>query len=222
MLLASGRDWASQALRELGAATVRSLAATALESRWAVFYNGGNLAVGRHGFNAVVHLAMELKAAVVSIDRHFPRGTWELHLERKFPLYVIYGGPEGPSRGYVRKRTDLAVAFPMPPGAGHHSFWLVASRALGNTEPVVLHLGFDIHRDDVGGYFFVDDYFYYRLGRLLSGRRFYISLECPTSPKLFKSAVASLLDGVRNVERKFEKPRGEPPEVWREVLSLVK
>ncbi|MFN3804221.1 MAG: histone deacetylase family protein [Pyrobaculum sp.] len=203
-------------------------AGMALEMERAVLYTGGTIMAGLHAarwghvFNAGVYMAKKLGAAVLTIDKHFPWGTWELHLEHKFPLYIIYGGPDGPTVRYIRRRSGEALPLPLPPGAGHGSFWALTSVVLEMGDPLVVQLGFDIHKDGVAGYFFVDDHFYYRLGRALAGRRFYITLECPTERRLFRKAVASLLDGINGVERAFERPQREGGEVAREVERLLK
>ncbi|MFN7106079.1 MAG: histone deacetylase family protein, partial [Pyrobaculum sp.] len=216
MLIVATRDWAAEVLKELGASTVedtsgethRAAVDMALEMGRAVLYTGGALHAGRRGLvpNAGVYLAKKIGAVVLTIDRHFPWGTWELHLEHKFPLYMIYGGPDGPTVRYIKRRSQDALPLPMPPGAGSYSFWVLTSVLLEVGGPLVIQLGFDIHKDSPTGYFFVEDYFYYRLGRALAGRRFYITLECPTGRKLFRSAVASLLDGINGVERDLERP----------------
>jgi acetoin utilization deacetylase AcuC-like enzyme len=206
-----------------------AVAEAALARGRAVFYVGGTAMAGLHApkgvqvFNAAVYIAKRRGASVVSIDIHFPRGTWELHLEHKFPLYVVYGGAEGPSYKYVTGRGHGAVAFPLPPGAGDRSFERVLTFIEEAAEgPLVVQLGFDIHKDDQTGYFFASERFYYFLGRALARREFYVSLECPSSPKVFRKALASLLAGVAGREPPSVAPHRESGAVEREVELLLR
>jgi acetoin utilization deacetylase AcuC-like enzyme len=206
-----------------------AVAEAALAKGRAVFYVGGTAMAGLHApkggqlFNATVYIAKKRGASVVSIDIHFPRGTWELHLEHKFPLYMVYGGAEGPSYGYVTRRGHKAVAFPLPPGAGDKSFERVLSLIEEVADgPLVVQLGFDIHREDLTGYFFVSEHFYYLLGKILARREFYVSLECPSSPKVFRKALASLLAGIAGGEPPAVAPYRETEAVEREVELLLR
>lgn len=217
------------AKRELETLAAVAVAEVALTKRQAIFYAGGTAMAGLHTprrnnvFNAAVYIAKKLNAAVISIDRHFPVGTWELHLEYKFPLYLVYGGADGPSYGYVKRRGYNVVVFPLPPGVGDRGFEKVVSfilRAAGG--PLVLQLGFDIHRDDPTGYFFASEYFYYALGRALATRDFYISIECPSTQRVFVSALASLLNGIRGAEPPKIEIYRESTEVMKEVAMLIK
>ncbi|MGC9130550.1 MAG: histone deacetylase family protein [Pyrobaculum sp.] len=215
--------------REAEVLAAAAVAEAALGREGVIFYAGGTAGAGLHAsrgapFNASVFLAKRLGAAVVAVDRHFPWGTWELHLEHKFPLYLVYGGAEGPSRSYLAKRGHDVVAFPIPPGAGDRSFGKVLSYVLREVEgPLVLQLGFDIHRKDPTGYFFASEAFFYRLGEGLRGReRFYISIECPSTPAVFTSSLSALLSGLEGggpppVER-YE----ESGDVLREVDLLLR
>jgi len=203
-----------------------AVANAALGKRQAVFYVGGTMMAGLHAargghfFNAVVYIARKLGAIVVSIDGHFPRGTWEAHMEYKFPLYLIYGGADGPPPRYIHRRGHKAVAIPMPPGAGDKSFWLAISHALKAEGPLAIHLGFDIHREDPTGYFFVSEYLFYKLGEALRGRQFYISIECTSTPKVFASALESLLAGITG-KGAAPTPSEESEEALREVKRVV-
>jgi len=203
-----------------------AVANAALGKRQAVFYVGGTMMAGPHAargghfFNAVVYIARKLGATVVSIDGHFPRGTWEAHMEYKFPLYLIYGGADGPPQRYIHRRGHRAVAIPMPPGAGDKSFWLAISHVLKVEGPLAIHLGFDIHREDPTGYFFTSEYLFYKLGEALRGRQFYISIECTSTPKVFASALGSLLAGVTG-KGVAPTPSEESEEALREVRRAV-
>jgi acetoin utilization deacetylase AcuC-like enzyme len=215
--------------READVLRAVAVADAALSKRRAVFYVGGTSMAGLHTprgghvFNATVYIAKKVGASVLSIDRHFPLGTWELHLEHKFPLYVVYGGAEGPSHRQVARRGHGAVAFPLPPGAGDRSFERVLSFIDRTSEgPLAVQLGFDIHRDDPTGYFFASERFYYLLGRALARREFYISLECPSTPGVFKRALASLLAGVAGGEAPAAEPYRESEAVRREVELLLR
>ena len=72
--------------REAEALRAAAVAEAALARGRAVFYVGGAAMAGLHApkggqvFNAAVYIAKRRGASVVSIDIHFPRGTWELHL----------------------------------------------------------------------------------------------------------------------------------------------
>jgi len=215
--------------READVLRAVAVADAALSRGRAVFYVGGTSMAGLHTprggqvFNAAVYIARKFGGSVLSIDRHFPLGTWELHLEHKFPLYVVYGGAEGPSYRHVTGRGHGAVPFPLPPGAGDRSFERVLSFIDRASEgPLVVQLGFDIHRDDPTGYFFASERFYYLLGKTLARQGFYISLECPSSPKVFKRALASLLAGVTGGEPPAVEPYRESEAVQREVELLLR
>jgi len=215
--------------READVLRAVAVAEAALARRQAVFYVGGTSMAGLHApregqvFNAAVYIAKRVGAPVVSIDRHFPAGTWELHLEHKFPLYAVYGGADGPSLRHVVRRGHKALAFPLPPGAGDKSFERVLSFINRLVEgPVVVQLGFDIHKDDPTGYLFASERFYYQLGRLLNRREFYISIECPSTPKVFRQALAALLAGVTGGAPPAAEPYRESEEVQREVAALLR
>lgn len=219
-----------RALREnfekaLALAAVAESAAAAERS---IFYVGGsafaglNTPRGGHFFNAAVYIAKKLGAAVVSIDRHFPVGTWELHREFKFPLYAIYSGAEGPRPRHIAKWGHGAFALPMPPGAGDTSFKKVLEAVLEEIEgPLVIHLGFDIHREDPTGHFFVSENFYYQLGKSLAERKFYISLECPSTPAVFKSSLRALLAGISGGPPQPAAQYREGREVLAEVEATI-
>lgn len=202
-----------------------AVAEAALARGRAVFYTGGTIMAGfhaprmGHAFNAAAYIARRAGAAVVSIDLHFPRGTWELHLEHAFPLLVVYGGADGPSFGHLVRRGHAVVPLPLPPGAGDESLVRVLAPAIDAAgEPLVVQLGFDIHRDDPTGYLFASELFFYELGRLLSGRAFFISVECPSTPSVFKRSIAALLAGLRG----SEPPRVEPHKEGRKVVEEVR
>lgn len=215
--------------REEEVLAAAAVAEAALGSDRAIFYIGGSMGAGLNAargglFNAAVFIAQRTGSAVVSIDRHFPWGTWEIHLERRFPLVAVYSGADGPSYRYLKRRGHRVLAFPIPPGAGDKSFASVVKYVLGILgEPLVLHLGFDIHMSDPTGHLFVSDYFFYSLGKMLASiRRFYISIECPSSPRVFKSALGSLLGGLRGGEPPVSERYEEGEEVEREVSRLIR
>jgi acetoin utilization deacetylase AcuC-like enzyme len=215
--------------REAEVLAAVAVAEAALGREGVIFYAGGTAGAGLHTskgapFNASVFLAKRLGAAVVAVDRHFPWGTWELHLEHRFPLYLVYGGAEGPSRRYVIKRGHNVVAFPLPPGAGDRSFSKVLSYILREVDgPLVLQLGFDIHRKDPTGYFFASEAFFYKLGEGLRNRqRFYISIECPSTPAVFSSSLSALLSGLEGNGPPPAEQYEESGDVLREVDLLLK
>lgn len=217
------------AKREADVLRAVAVADAALSRGRAVIYVGGTSMAGLHTprggqlFNAAVYIARKVGASVLSIDRHFPVGTWELHLKHKFLLYVIYGGAEGPSYRHVAGRGYGAVPFPLPPGAGDRSFERVLSFIDRVSEgPLVVQLGFDIHRDDPTGYFFASERFYYLLGRALARREFYVSLECPSSSGVFRRALASLLAGISGGEPPAVEPYRESEAVQRDVELLLR
>jgi acetoin utilization deacetylase AcuC-like enzyme len=185
-------DVFKRAVSRREAETLRAVAVAeaALAKGRAVFYVGGTAMAGLHApkggqvFNATVYIAKKGGASVVSIDIHFPRGTWELHLEHKFPLYVVYGGAEGPSYRYVTRRGHGAVAFPLPPGAGDRSFERVLSFIEEIAEgPLVVQLGFDIHRDDLTGYFFASEHFLLPPGQGAGEKRVLRLVGVPLQPE---------------------------------------
>ncbi|MEM0370375.1 MAG: histone deacetylase family protein [Pyrobaculum sp.] len=221
-------DMFIKSLRDLHKAlAAAAVAEAAVSLERAIFYIGGSAFAGLHTsrrghvFNAAVYIARKIDAAVVSIDRDFPRGTWELHLEYKFPLYLIYSGAEGPGVKYIYRRGKGAVAIPMPPGAGDLSFKKAVDLVLESGGPVVLHLGFDIHREDPTGYFFASENFYYHLGKSLSSKKFYISLECPSTPAVFKSSLEALLSGLSGGPPPRASPYREGRDVVREVEKVI-
>ncbi|MEM1616174.1 MAG: histone deacetylase family protein [Pyrobaculum sp.] len=194
----------------------------------AIFYAGGSMFAGLHAprgghfFNAAAYIAKKTGASLVSIDRHFPTGSWELHLEHKFPLYVIYGGADGPTPKYIHKKGHKALGIAVPPGGGDKSLWAALSYVLKAVQdPLVIHLGFDVHKDDATGYHFASGYLYYKLGKALSQRRFYISIECPSSPRVFAESLKSLLAGLRGEEIGYQ-PAEESREALREVETQIR
>ncbi|ACB39059.1 deacetylase [Pyrobaculum neutrophilum] len=205
-----------------------AVANAALAKGRAVFYVGGTAMAGLHAprsnqlFNAAVYIAKRSGAAVISIDRHFPTGTWELHLEHGFPLYLVYGGAEGPTRRQLAGRRE-ATAFPLPPGVGDGGFWKIARHVLEQWDgPVVIQLGFDIHREDPTGYLFASETFYHKLGRALAGREFYISIECPSTPRVLRAALEALLSGITGGPPPRADAGWESPEAAREVDRMLK
>jgi len=206
-----------------------AVAEEALKRERAIIYVGGTINVGLHSprggfFNASAYIAKRLGAAVVSVDRHFPWGTWEFHLEHKFPLFLVYGGADGPSYRYLAKRGYNVVAFPLPPGAGDRSFHKVLDFILDAVEgPVMLQLGFDIHRRDPVGYFFASEAFFHKLGEALRARRrFYISIECPSTAQVFKTAMSSLIKGLKGEAQQTAQEVEESREVVKEVDLLLR
>ncbi|MEZ0319175.1 MAG: histone deacetylase family protein [Pyrobaculum sp.] len=205
-----------------------AVAEAAAAKEKAIFYTGGSMFAGLHAprgghyFNAAAYVAKKVGASLVSIDRHFPTGSWEIHLAHGFPLYVIYGGADGPTPKYIRKRGHNAVGIAVPPGGGDKSLWAALSYVFKTAQDsLVIHLGFDIHKDDATGYLFASGYLYYQLGRALSQRRFYISIECPSSPRVFSESLKNLLAGLRGEERSLQ-PAEESLEALREVEAQIR
>jgi hypothetical protein len=56
----------------------------------------------------------------------------------------------------------------------------------------------------------------------LARREFYVSLECPSSPKVFRKALASLLAGVAGGDPPSVAPHRETEAVEREVELLLR
>lgn len=172
---------------------------------------------GRGGYlNAVAYLARELNAAVVSLDLHFPWGTWDLHLKLGFPLLAIYSGAEGPSPGRLARKSDKVVAVPLPPGASDLSIRsaLRLAEALGDT-PLVLEVGLDLYYLDPLGHFFATTSSYAAVGTLVKDGG-YIVLDCAGSRTI--NALRALLSGAEGLANPLpEESRKESPNVKREV-----
>ena len=177
---------------------------------------------GRGGYlNAVAYLAHELGAAVISLDVHFPWGTWDLHVRLGFPFVAIYSGAEGPPPGKLARKSDKIVAVPLPPGASDRSIIpaLKLIERLGGI-PLVLEVGLDLYRLEPLGYFFATTNAYYEAGKLVEGGG-YIVLDCVSSKSI--NALRALLSGAEGGDNPSpEEPQEENTAVRREVDKVLR
>jgi acetoin utilization deacetylase AcuC-like enzyme len=175
---------------------------------------------GRGGLlNAVAYLAKELEAAVVSLDAHFPWGTWELHLRLGFPFLAIYSGADGPHPGRLARRSDRVVAVPLPPGASDRSVETALDLAGRLRRPLVLEVGLDLYRLEPLGHFFATTASYHAAGRLIAEGG-YIVLDCASAASI--PALRALLAGADGAPNPLpERPIEESPAVVREVDRAV-
>lgn len=175
-------------------------------------------ASGRGGlFNAAAYLAVKSSAVLVSLDSHFPYGTWDLHLRLGFPFVAIYSGPDGPHPSKLARRSSRAVGVPLPPGAGDPTagkLLRLLRRLAGR--PIVVELGFDLYYRDQAGHFFFTQKAYYELGSFFGGsKRAYVVLDCLSEASL--DALAAFIAGVEGQAPPKSAELGEGEAVSREV-----
>lgn len=154
-------------------------------------------ASGRGGlFNAAAYLAVNSGAVLVSLDSHFPYGTWDLHLRLGFPFVAIYSGPDGPHPSKLARHSSKALGIPLPPGAGDPTAakLLKLLRRLAD-RPIVVELGFDFYYREPAGHFFFTQRAYYELGSFFREReQAYVVLDCLSEASL--NALAAFIAGV--------------------------
>lgn len=185
---------------------------------------GANFARMDSLFNSAVFLAARTNSPLISIDRHFPIGTWDLHLKLRFPMLAIYSGSEGPSTRYLAKRSNKIAVVPMPPGSSDVGFKKAAS-LIGelDAESVVVQIGFDLYYDDPYGEQFASADFYYELGATLSKfDRVYITIECLNTEEQARKALANLIASLKGERKQYVGiGRLEPRDVSEEVERIV-